>query len=116
MSVERIIKSENTGKIVRKRVLKSNVLFEGFDTKKGLAYIHMNRNLTGDLEILEPYFPKRKNNHGTSPTMSSVNSSWDPEDQWTFPETEISKDIEMEIIARVVEIGIRALFENFTYY
>ena len=29
--------------------------------------------------------------------------------------TEISKDIEMEIIARVVEIGIRALFENFTY-
>ena len=28
--------------------------------------------------------------------------------------TEISKDIEMEIIARVVEIGIRALFENFT--
>ena len=65
MSVARIIKSENTGKIVRKRVLKSNVLFEGFDTKKGLEYIHMNRNLTGDLEILEPYFPKRKSNHGT---------------------------------------------------
>ena len=50
------IKSENTGRIIRERVEKSKIQLDGFDMKKGLAYISMNQELTnvGGVEHLLP--------------------------------------------------------------
>ena len=50
------ITSENNGRIVRERVENSRVQLEGFNWKKGLAYISMNKNLTetGSLEEIMP--------------------------------------------------------------
>ena len=37
------------------------------------------------------------------------------EDTWSFPPTPSTKEQERELAARVAEIGLRAIFENFTY-
>ena len=42
------ITSENTGKIIRRRIENSTLEFEGFCWKRGLAYIDMNKKLTTD--------------------------------------------------------------------
>ena len=38
---------------------------EGFDTKKALAYIAMNKNLTTDLNEIEHLLPTRKSGRST---------------------------------------------------
>ena len=47
--------------------------------------------------------------------MSSIGVDWDPEDQWVFPSTDLTEEQTRDVISRVVEIGLRTLFENFTY-
>ena len=54
------MKFENTGKIIRKRIEKSEIEFNGFANKKGLAYICMNKMLTTELDDIEYMLPKRK--------------------------------------------------------
>ena len=43
------ITAENTGRIVRTRAERTNLEFEGFDTRIGLAYLAMNKKLTTGL-------------------------------------------------------------------
>ena len=66
------IKSQSTGEIVRKRIEQTSLEFEGFNYNKGLAYIAMNRHLTGDLTELENILPDRKSGRTTSLKMSAV--------------------------------------------
>ena len=105
----------NTGEIVKNRIEKSNVKFEGFDEKKGLTYIRMNEDRAGNIEELEHLLPKRVSNKGSTPTMAGVTGKWNPEKQWEFSEQEINNQIRMKIIATVTMIALVTLFENFSY-
>ena len=47
--------------------------------------------------------------------MASITSTWNPKKQWEFPETEITEDDEKILIATVVEIALKVLFNNSSY-
>ena len=112
------IKSKNTGRIVRVKVEKSELTFEGFDYKHGGRYIVMNKKYTGDLKPLWNVLPWRRKVKGTAPGMTgkSVNSpDDDPEFEWVYPRAQPTALQLRQIISRCCEIGVRVLFENFTY-
>ena len=108
------IKADNTGKIVRKQIEESEVVFEGFDNKKGRAYIKINEDEI-NVEDIKHLLPKRKAKTGTTPTMASITSKWNPEDQWIFPEIILNENEEKKIVAAVTNIALKTLFKNFTY-
>ena len=113
------IKSQNTGRIVRKRIEKSPLKFEGFEYRHGARYIVMNRKYTGDLKELWGVLPYRRKVNGVAPGMTgkAINDRKedDPSYQWIFPKREPTDRQKRLIIARVAEIGVRVVFENFTY-
>ena len=82
------ITAEKTGKIVRQEIENSEVEFEGFDVDKGRAYIVINRDMIDDIEEIEYLLPARKGKTGIKPTMSSITTRWNPEEQWVFPPNE----------------------------
>ena len=109
------IKSANTGKLIREAVEKSEIEFEGFDHQKALAYIAMNRDLTSDLEEIENLLPTRKSGRTTKLKIGAIEKDWDPQDKFQFKNQEISGQDRIKLIARVVEIATRALFQNHAY-
>ena len=109
------IKSKNTGRIIREAVEKTTMEFEGFDQQKALAYIVMNRELTSDLEELEHLLPTRKSGRTTKLKLSAIDKNWNPQEKFEFKNIEITNQENKKIIARVVEIAVRALFENHAY-
>ena len=110
------MKSENTGKIVRKRFLRSSMKIRGFSWKQGARYLAMNRTMTGELENLEKLLPKTKSGAKLKLKIKEINSKKEKiEDQWDFPEDVPTEEEEREIVARVAEIGVRAIFEHFCY-
>ena len=114
------MKSANSGRIVRKRFEKGYMEVEGFEYNRGLRYISMNREYTSELEELEYMLPKRRKKQGVTPGMTGANiraQEDDPEAQWRFPKKEemLTELEKRKIRARVAEIGVRVLFENFTY-
>ena len=74
----------------------------------------MNKDRVGNILEVEHLLPKRTSNHGSAPTMASITSSWNPRRQWEF-DRELSKSEERIVIAVVVEIALKFLFQNFTY-
>ena len=113
------LSSRRTGEIVRERVMKSSLEFEGFDYKQGLRYIILNKHLTGKLDSLRRILPWRRKDGGSNPkmtgTMGSKISNDNAEEHWIFPCKDYSEEEKREIIARCVEIGVRLIFENFSY-
>ena len=110
--------SKRTGEIIRDRILKSPLKFEGFDSKQGRRYIVLNQHLTGNLGSFRRTLPWRRKCGGTKPTMTGAMGSKiddDPEGQWVFPERELTEEEEREVIARCTEIAVRIVFENFCY-
>ena len=110
--------SKRTGEIIRERVMKSKLVFEGFDYDQGRRYIVLNRHLTGNMKDLSKTLPWRRKDGGTVPTMTGSMGSKlddDPEGQWIFPEKKLTDAEKLEIVARVIEIGVRIVFENFCY-
>ena len=111
------IKSRNTGLIVRKRIEK----IEGFSYKRGARYVMMNRKYTSDLHELWGVLPYRRKNTGTEPGMFGKNvnskneSDVDMDSQWVFPKREPTEHQKRLIVARVGEIGLRVVFEHFSY-
>ena len=115
-----IIKSRNTGMIVRKRVEKTTLKFPGFNYKHGLRYIKMNQNMTGDLSSLRFLLPRRRKRQGVSPGMTGKAGSDRKEEdngecQWIYPDREPTELHKRMIIVRCCEIAVRTVFENFTY-
>jgi hypothetical protein len=111
------MQSATTGRIVREHVLKSPLKIEGFDWKQGARYIVVNRKYTGDLKCLWNILPWKRKARGTAPGMKSkeMNSKkGDVEMQWSFPRREPTEQQIREMQARIAEIGVQFLFENFT--
>ena len=109
------IQAKSTGLIVRKSIQETELKFEGFDEKMGLAYIVINKEISSGTSEIEHMLPTRKYKKGSKPTMSSVNLKWDPESQWNFPPVEIGLKEKKIILSIVVEIALITLFQNFTY-
>ena len=83
-----------------------------------LVYIAMNKNLTSNLSGMWNILPYRRKVGGTQPGMTSqgmMGKKEDLEKQWALKTKEITEEQQIEIIARVVEIAIRIVFENFCY-
>ena len=59
--------------------------------------------------------PTRKSDKNTKLKMRALKPDWDPRDKFDFKEQEISEEDKKRIIARVVEIATRTLFENHAY-
>ena len=64
---------------------------------------------------LKHFIPKRKYNHGARPTMASINSKWNPNNQQEIEEVDLSEAEKKQIIGAVIEIALKILFKNFTY-
>ena len=109
------ITSENTGKIIRRRIENSTLEFEGFCWKRGLAYIDMNKNLTTDIDELENILPTRKSGLTKELKTSAITTSWDPELKYEYKQNSVTEQELRTIIARVTEIATRILFENHVY-
>ena len=114
------IKSKSTGLIVRKRVEKSTLKFPGFKYRQGARYIVMNEKYTGDLQGLRSILPRRRKRQGSAPGMTgkAVNDRAEEDDgehQWVYPNREPTHKQKRMIISRCCEIGVRMVFENFTY-
>ena len=110
--------AKRTGEIVRQRMRKSKMKYSGFDWRRGAVYIVMNKNLTGNLGTLWKVLPYRRKVGGTQPGMTSqgmMGRQEDLEKQWVYKTKTITEEQEREIVARVVEIAIRVVFENFCY-
>ena len=60
--------SKRTGEIIRERIMKSRLKFEGFDYKQGRRYIVLNRDRTGNIGKLGKTLPWRKKEGGTKPS------------------------------------------------
>ena len=110
--------SKKTGEIVRSRIQKSKMKFAGFEWRRGAVYVVINKHLTGNLGALWKILPYRRKVGGTQPGMTSqgmMGKQEELEKQWVFKTREITEEQEKELIARVVEIAIRIVFENFCY-
>ena len=114
------IKSRNTGVIVRRRVEKTTLKFPGFNYRHGLRYIKMNKHLTGDLQKIRHLLPRRRKHQGVAPRMTgkAVNDRKEEDEgehQWVYLDRDPTEVQKKMIIARCCEIGVRTVFENFTY-
>ena len=110
--------AKKTGEIVRRRIMKSKMRFTGFDWRRGAAYIVINKHLTSSIGSLWKILPYRRKVGGTQPGMTSrgmMGKEEELEKQWAFKNKEVTEEQKREIVARVVEIAIRIVFENFCY-
>ena len=110
--------AKRTGEIIRRRMMRSKMKVDGFDWRRGLVYIQMNRHLTGNLGGMWKILPYRRKVGVTAPGMSSKSMSGKSgkiEEQWCFKTKELTEEQMMEVVARCLEIAVRTIFENFTY-
>ena len=110
------MKSATTGIIVRKMILRSSIKIEGFQWKHGIRYIALNKHLTGDLGVVGTLLPWTKSGCTVGMKNKNVNAKKETiEDTWVFPRNTPTEIEIREIVARVAEIAMRAIFENFNY-
>jgi hypothetical protein len=95
------------------------VKFEGMNWKMIALYVWINRDLTGNLKGLRRVLPWRRKTDGTEPGMKNVGVNSKKEEtidkQWVFPDTVPTEVVMRELIARMAEIGVRAICRNFVY-
>ena len=75
----------------------------------------MNKGLTTEIEEIEHLLPTRKNTSTKELKMSAVTTSWTPENKFNFEDKKLSQEETRKVIARVVEVATRTLFENHMY-
>ena len=111
--------SANTGRIIRRQMQKSSMKIEGLDFQHVILYVMLNRHMTGDLGSLRRLFPWKRGASGVEPGMKNKNINSKNHDDilktWQFPEKEPTEAEKRELVARLGEIGLRAVFENFMY-
>ena len=81
----------------------------------------MNKKYTSDLHELWGVLPYRWKVNGVTPGVKgkSINNKEETEEdmdkQWVFPKREPTEWQKRMIVGRVAEIGMRSVFENFSY-
>ena len=110
---------ENTGRIVREETYNSAIKFDGINYKLVALYVRINKHLTtGNLKNLYSVLPWRRSNHGTAPGMKNVevnSKTGEGDKSWVFPKRSPTEQQKRELVSRMAEIGVRAVWENFVY-
>ena len=110
---------KRTAKIVRERLKKSPIKLQGFNWKKALMYVRINKHLTSYIsKKVKRYMPVRKSCQGVEPGMSSKgleNKEGKEDLQWIFPRKNPPMETIKEIASIVAEIAIRILWSNYCY-
>ena len=110
---------KTTASIVRKKVMESEVKFEGFNWRKAAIYVLANKKLVGEISReTRRYLPVRKKRQGVTPGMGSAglrNKENSEEIQWFFPRKNPGEEVLKEMIAMVAQIGIRILWGTYCY-
>ena len=110
------LESKQTGRIIREEVKRSKLVVKAFSWRQAAKYISMNRNYTGELEDIEKFLPKTKTGKTRSMRNKDINSKKEKlEDGWVYGDDLPNKHEERELLSRVIEIGLRMIFENFCY-
>ena len=113
------LSGKRTARIVRRRVARSNLKFEGFNWKKAVIYAMTNKHLISSIpKEIKKFFPIRKSNKGTKPGLNSKsmkNKENSEDEQWYFHRKNPPKDVLRELIGMVAEVGIRILWSNYCY-
>ena len=104
--------SKRTGEILRKRMMKSKMEVRGFNWRRGLVYIVINKHLTSNIGSLWKILPYRKKVGGM---MSQAMQGRSELDDQVFKCKDVSREQRMEIVGRCLEIAMRVVFENFSY-
>ena len=110
--------SDMTGKIVRELVEDSELEFEGLDYMEIARYIAIERDQTGDLEEIECLLPKRRKSRGVAPGIKNPECTKREKNTqivWDFPDKSPTARQKRVMVARMAEIGVKTLFENFCY-
>ena len=113
------LSGKRTARIVRRRVARSNLKFEGFNWKKAVIYVMTNKHLISSIpKEIKKFFPIRKSNKGTTPGLSSKsmkNKENSEDEQWYFHRKNPPEEVLRELIGMVAEVGIRILWSNYCY-
>ena len=113
------LSGRTTARIIRKRVMESEVKCEGFNWKKAAVYIMANKHLVEKIsKKTKKYFPIRKKAQGVTPGMNSKGLSYkenSEEMQWFYPRRNPEEEVVKEMIGLVAQIGVRVLWENYCY-
>ena len=113
------LSGENTARIVRRRVEKSEIKWRGFNWKKATIYIMANEHLVEGMDKeVKKFFPIRKSNKGTKPGMASEgmnNKERSEEKQWYWYRKDPGEKILKKMIGMISQIAIRVLWENYCY-
>ena len=110
--------SKNTSEIVRKKVTETKMKIEGFDWKRAMIYVKMNRKYVGEIKKeLKKFLPIRTSQRGTEPGMSSESYRKEKKlkKQWFFIKKEPNEQEMKEMAGMVAQVGIRVLWENYCF-
>ena len=107
--------SRRTARIVRERIEESKIKLEGFNWKKGLIYILINKEIPSKIPTeVRKYIPFRKSNRGVQPGMTSkgmTDKEGSEERQWIFHKQNPGEELIRKIVSIVAEIAVRILWE-----
>ena len=109
---------KKTAKLVRETAEKTTMLIDGFDWRRGMIYVRMNKQLTTIRKEMRRFLPIRKSLKGTEPGMGAESvkkRKYKLENQWIFPRKNPTEKEIKEIMGMVLEIAIRVLWENYCY-
>ena len=110
---------KRTAQIVRKRITRSPIKLRGFNWKRGVIYIRVNRSLTSPLsKVVKKFLPIRKTQKGMEPGMASegLKHKVGSEDkQWFFPRKNPTEEEVKLMVGMIAEIAIRILWDNYVY-
>ena len=112
--------SVRTARIARDEVTKSPIECDGMNYKEMSRYICIMEKMTSGVEKVRRVLPRRSKD-GAKPTdigirNREINSKHvDTEIEWTFPAVEPTNLEKREMRGIMCEIGVRVLWENFSY-
>ena len=112
------LSGKNTARIVREAAENTTMELEGFDWKKGMVYVRVNKHLTRVKREMRKFLPIRKSTRGTEPGMASQSLNkrkYRTENQWIFTQKIPTQREKKEMVGMVLEIAIRTLWENYSY-
>ena len=112
------LSSKKTSEIVHRKVAETDMEIEGFDWKKAMLYVKLNKDKASNTKKeIKKFLPMRTSARGAEPGMGckSFRQEKIMKKQWFFVKTNPTKEQKKEMAGMVAEIGIRILWENYAF-
>ena len=113
------LEAEMAGRAAKSAILETEVKFEGVNYKEAARYVVLASS-ESDLRLskLRRILPWRRHVKGTRPKLTGPGPrgpTVNDEEQWYFPQVELTEKEKRELIATVVQIGVIATFRTHVY-